>query len=138
MYRSVRSFDEKIYISDTYHKHLSRNEIPCQAVFNKMSLDSIPDELKDLKKLEKILISKRIIFKKIAIMHGKGEFAKIKGSICNIPLKQQIFAVFCQDLQIETDSLFIVMKLKRDLKYRGYCLICAGMSKCHILTYSII
>ena len=55
MYRSVRSFDEKIYISDTYHKHLSRNEIPCQAVFNKMSLDSIPDELKDLKKLEKNL-----------------------------------------------------------------------------------
>ena len=55
MYRSVRSFDEKIYISDTYHKHLSRNETPCQAVFNKMSLDSIPDELKDLKKLEKNL-----------------------------------------------------------------------------------
>ena len=50
-----------------------------------MSLDPIPDELKDLKKVAKIFISKRIIFKKIAIMHGKGEFAKIKGSICNIP-----------------------------------------------------
>ena len=78
MYRSVRSFDEKNYICDTCHKHLSRNEIP---------LDSIPDELKDLKKLEKILISKRIIFKKIAIMHRKGEFAKIKGSICNISIE---------------------------------------------------
>ena len=63
MYYLVRSFDEKIYICDTCHKHLSRNEIPCQAVFNNMSLDSIPDELKDLKKLGKIL-SKRIIFKK--------------------------------------------------------------------------
>ena len=27
--------------------------MPCQAVFNKMSLDPIPDELKDLKVLEK-------------------------------------------------------------------------------------
>ena len=61
--------------------------MPCQTVFNKTSLDPIPDELKDLKKLEKDLISKRIIFKKIAIMHGKGEFAKIKGSICNIPIE---------------------------------------------------
>ena len=59
--------------------------MPCQAVFNKMSLDPIPDKLKDFKKLETILISKRIIFKKI--MHGKGEFAKIKGSICNISIE---------------------------------------------------
>ena len=42
---------------------------------------------KDLKKLEKVLISKRILFKKIAIMHGKGEIFKIKGSICNIPIE---------------------------------------------------
>ena len=83
-YCLVRSFDEKIYICDTCHEHLSRNEMLCQDVFNKMSLDPIPDKLKDLKKIEKKLISKRIIFKKIA-MHGKGEFAKIKGSICNIP-----------------------------------------------------
>ena len=35
--------------------------MPYQAVFNKMSLDPIPDELKDLKKLQKTLIFKRII-----------------------------------------------------------------------------
>ena len=51
---------KKSYICDTCHKHLSTNEIPCQAVFNKISLDSIPDELKDFKKLKKNLISKRI------------------------------------------------------------------------------
>ena len=34
----------------------------CQAVFNKMSLDPIPDELKDLKKLEKKFTSKGKIF----------------------------------------------------------------------------
>ena len=60
----VRSFYEKTYICDTCHKHPSRNEMSCQAAFNKMSLDPVPDELKDLKVLEKKLISKRIIFKK--------------------------------------------------------------------------
>ena len=59
----------------------------CRAIFNKMSLDPIPDKLKDFKKLQKILIYKRMIFLKIAIMHGKREFAKIKGSICNIPIE---------------------------------------------------
>ena len=103
LYCPVRSFDEKTYTGDTYHKHLSRNEMPCQVVFNKMSLDPIPDELKDFKKLEKILIFKRIILKKIAIIHGKGEFAKI-----NI-------------LPSPADSNgLIVVKLKRALKCRGY------------------
>ena len=36
--------------------------MPCQAVFNKMSLDPILDELKDLKKLEKKFTSKGAIF----------------------------------------------------------------------------
>ena len=90
--------------------------MPCQAVFDKKSLDPIPDELKYLKKLEKDLISKRIIFKKIAIMHGKGEFAKIKGSICNIPIET---ANICNILPRPADSNgLIVVKLKQDLKYR--------------------
>ena len=97
----MRSFDEKTYIFDTCHKLLSRNEISCQAVFSKMSLDPIPDELKDLKKVAKIFISKRIIFKIIAIMHGKGEFAKIKGSICNIPIEA---ANICNILSGPADS----------------------------------
>ena len=90
----------------------------CQAVFNRTSLDPIPDELKDLKKLEKILISRGIIFKKIAIMHRKGEFAKSKGSICNIPIET---ANICNILASHADSNeLIVVKLKRDLKYRDY------------------
>ena len=82
-YSPIKLFDQKIYICNGCHKHLSRNEMPCQAAFNKKSLNPIPDELKDLNKSGKILIPRRIIFKKIAIMHGKGEFAKIKGSIIN-------------------------------------------------------
>ena len=49
----MKSFDEKLYICETCYKHLHKNEILCQAVCNKMTLDPIPDELKDLKKKKK-------------------------------------------------------------------------------------
>lgn len=59
----MKSFDETLYICEACKKHLYKNEIPYQGICNKMVLDSIPDELKDLKELEKVLISKRILFK---------------------------------------------------------------------------
>ena len=43
--------------------------------------------LKIKKKIEKILIFKRIISEIIAIIYGKGVFTKNKGSICNIPIE---------------------------------------------------
>ena len=114
----MRSFDENTFVSDECHNQLSRNEMPCQAVFNKMSLDPIPDEIKDFKQLEKKFTSKRIIFKRNTVMHGKQEFAESKGSICNIPIETaNIFNI----LPRPTDSNeLIVVKLKRDLNYRGY------------------
>ena len=57
LYHPVQSFDEKFHICETFHKHLHKNEIPCQAVCNKMALD----ELKNFKKLEKVLISKNFV-----------------------------------------------------------------------------
>ena len=101
LYCLVRSFDEKTYIYETCHKHISRNEMPCQAVFDKMSLDPIPDELKNLKKSEKLQISQRIIFKKIAIMHGKEDLQKLRVVFVISLLKQQVYAIFCLDLQIK-------------------------------------
>ena len=51
-------------------------------------------------------------------MHGKGKFAKIKGSICNIPIEA---ANMCNIFPIPADSNgLIVVKLKRDLKYKDY------------------
>ena len=59
----MKSFDEKLRIFERcHHKHLYKNEIPCQAVYNKMPLDPIPDELRDLEELEKVSITKRILF----------------------------------------------------------------------------
>ena len=71
--------------------------MPCQEVFNKISLDRIPDELKDLKKLKKKKNSKRI-FKKIAIMHGKDELRVV---FVISPLKQKVCAIFCQDCRFK-------------------------------------
>ena len=114
----MKSFDEILYICETCHNHLYKNEIPCQAYCNKMALDPIPDELKDLKKLEKVLISERILFKKMAMMPGKGEFFKIKRGICNIPIEAgNIYNILPRPA---VSNGLIVVKLKRDLKYRGH------------------
>ena len=90
----MKSFDEKLYICETCYKHLHKNEILCQAVCNKITLDPIPDELKDLKKkkkIEKALISTRILFKKLAIMHGKSEFVKLREEFAKFPYKLHIY-----------------------------------------------
>ena len=54
----------------------------------RVALNLNPDDLKHFKKLQKVSIS-RILFKKIAIMDGKGELPKIKGRICNIPAETE-------------------------------------------------
>ena len=104
----MKSFDEKLYICETCYKHLHKNEILCQAVCNKMTLDPIPDELKDLKKkkkrkIEEALISTRILFKKLSIMHGKGEFVKLREEFAKFPYKLHIYAIFYQGQQFSMD-----------------------------------
>ena len=102
----------------TCHKSIIKKRTPCQAVSYKLDVEVASKQLQDLKKLEKVLISKRILFKKVAIMHGKGEFSKIKGNICNI--------------RVETDTIsnvlprpvnnngLVLAKLKRHLRYKRY------------------
>ena len=51
-------------------------------------------------------------------MHGKGEFCKIKVSICKIPTEA---ANICNILpRPAVSNGLIAVKLKRDLKYRGH------------------
>ena len=65
---------------------------------NKLDAEVAPKLLQNLKKLEKVLISKRVLFKKVSIMLGKGEFANIKRKICNIPVETEAVCNCCQDL----------------------------------------
>ena len=83
LYHPVKSFDEKLCIYETCHKHVYKNETPSQAVCNKMALDPLPDELKDFKKLGDILISKRFFFFRKE-RFGKSECSKTSGDIYNI------------------------------------------------------
>ena len=51
-------------------------------------------------------------------MHGKGEFAKVKDNICNIPIEA---ANICNIFPRPADSnRLTVVKLKQDLQYRVY------------------
>ena len=107
---AVKSFDKNLYICETCHKDLYKNETPCQAVRNKMALNPPPNELKDLKKLEKVLISKRNLFEKLAVMDEKGEFSKIKGfePVCPHIIYQLLtylksYSKFYADISFEKD-----------------------------------
>ena len=51
-------------------------------------------------------------------MHGKGEFAKIKGNIINVAINTENI---CNILPRSCDSNGLtIVKLKRHMKYRGY------------------
>ena len=74
----MKSFDEKLYICETCHKHIYKKEIPCQAVYNKVTSDPIPDQLKCLTKIKKVPISNRILqgkCLKVNILKSAEEFA---------------------------------------------------------------
>ena len=58
-YVSIVSSDNACYICLTCHKHLLRNKTPCQAVCNKLEIGDIPQVFQDLRRLEKVLISKK-------------------------------------------------------------------------------
>jgi hypothetical protein len=80
------SFDGKVYICKTCHSKAIQGRLPCQAIVNNLYVDDIPTELEALKKLEQILIARRIVFEKIVVM-PKGQQRKIKGAICNVPVE---------------------------------------------------
>ena len=91
----------------------------CQAVCNKLQLFQLPNNISDLRKLEKAIISRHILFKKVAIM-PKGQILKVKGSLCNVPVDTN---EVCKVLPRAADSTGIVMvKLKRKLMYNGHVL----------------
>ena len=114
---NVRSFDEKFYICVSCNKKCLKNQIPCQAVYNKFSFDVIPPCLQSLNCLESALISRRLLFKKIMIM-PKGQFPKIKGAICNVPIDLQDS---CNVLpRNDSNSGILFVKLKRKLQFKGH------------------
>ena len=113
----VSSYDGNHYICNTCDRKLKKKELPAQCVLNKLELYNFPDHLRNMNKLERILISQRILFSKISIM-PKGQFPKIKGTICNIPLQVDSM---CETLPRSIDdSNILFIKLKKKLSFKSH------------------
>ena len=105
-------------VVNTFVKHAKKN-ISCQAVWNKLQLFEFPAHIPCLNKLERVIIGKRILFSKIIII-PKGQFTKIKGTICNVLIEADNI---CNILPRGIDcNCLILLKLKKKLCYRGHVL----------------
>ena len=110
VFRFVSSFDGNFYICKTYGKKLNKNCIPCQAVCNMLEVCELPKEFKDIRRLERVLVARRLLFKKISIT-PKGQSPKLKGALCNIPID---VVDVCNTLPRPADSNgIIIVKLKK-------------------------
>lgn len=79
-------FDAEGCIWQTCHRILSNKVLPFQTVASKMYAELWHNELQDLKRLEKILISRSILFKKNFCHAWESQITEVKGNICNIHL----------------------------------------------------
>ena len=59
----IVSFNDKEYICLTCDKKLIKSEVPCQAVCNKLEVFDFPPYLPKLRRLEKVIIAKRLLLK---------------------------------------------------------------------------
>lgn len=80
LFFEIESYDGFLYICKTCDKKFRKNFIPCQAASKKLYITLLPREFRSLNRLERILVSKRILFKKVTVM-PKGKSPKLKSSI---------------------------------------------------------
>ena len=117
VFTDIRSFDNKEYICATCYSKVTKGKIPCQAVYNNMSVDEIPTELALFEKLKQILIAQRIVFEKIIVM-PKSQQKKVSRAICDVPVNCD---QTCKILPRPPErSGIIMLKLKRKLQFRGH------------------
>ena len=72
----------------------------------------------DIRRLERLLLSRTILFKKLTVML-KGKSLEIKGSICNIPVSEVDVNFNMLPRPADSNGLIIV-KLKQKLEYKGH------------------
>ena len=56
------------YTCLTCGKKIKKNDIPCQAIINKFCIEKLPIQFQTICRLERVLVSRRILFNKISIM----------------------------------------------------------------------
>lgn len=89
--------------------------IICQAIRNELQLYDFPNELKSVRSLEKVLIARKLLFKKITVL-PKGQSPKMQ--FCNIPV--DVLDV-CNTMSCAAGSSGLaIAKLKQRLEYAGH------------------
>ena len=113
------SVNFKYHIWKICHNSLKKSYILVQVVCDKLKHFCAPPELKNLNRLERILISQHILFKKVTII-PKSHFPKLKDAIFNIPIETaDITQTHLQG--VESNGILLV-KLKRSLQFCAlYC-----------------
>ena len=72
-----------------------------------------------MRKLEKVLIAKRLLFKKVTIMPS-GQMPKMFGTICNMPVDTAEVTDLLPRSAVSDGLVYV--KLKRKLEYYGHLL----------------
>ena len=92
----TKSFDPLFYTCKTCYKKYLKDSMPCQAVSNTLKVYNLPTEFESICKLEKVLIAKHILFKKVSICHMGKLFATYQYIIL-------MLLICCQGLQTVMD-----------------------------------
>ncbi|XP_062579086.1 uncharacterized protein LOC134241009 [Saccostrea cucullata] len=106
----------KLWICYTCHRKILSGKLPAEAAANKMALEDVPKEMKELNTLEKHLIALHIPFMKVmALPHGGQK--NIHGPVVCVPsdLKKVTSLPMKQG-----EDLLLRVKLKRKLNYKGH------------------
>ena len=99
-------------------KHCQTKKMLCKAVANKLFVEDLPKQFQGINRLERLLASRRILFKKVTVM-PKDKPLKMKGSTCNIQVTE--VDVNCNKLPRPPDSNgLLIFKLKRKLEYKSH------------------
>ena len=77
----------------------------------------LPKKFRDIQRLERVLVARQLLFKKINIM-PKGQSPKLKDALCSIPVDVSDVS---NTLPLPADrNSIIIVKLKRKLQYREH------------------
>ena len=105
-----------LWICYTCHRKIIKGDIPAESAFNKMCLDEIPMELKDINSLEKHLIAMHIPFMKVIVIPHGGQ-QNIHGPVVCVPSDTRKVT----KLPVKQgEDVLLRIKLKRKLNYKGY------------------
>ena len=100
-------------------QEITQRDHAAQTASNNLQIFELPSRFRDLRKLEKFIIARRLLFKKVKIMPN-GQCPKIKGEICNVPRNADDI---CKVLPRGTDNNGVVqLCLKKRLNFKSHVL----------------